>query len=220
MSFRLGSVSCRVVRTVRQLLLLFSAWTLVLGESSGEEATYVGPVDVVAGPARKTLYVVARDAKRIDVVDVEAGMIEKHLAGQGIAVGVQAARRKADQHIAAADGSAGDDATARDGSYDRSDQVVLAVRVESRHLGGLPAEQGAAVPAARLAQAGHDIAEHRAVQARGAEVVHEEQRPGEANSPPNAPMSFKTPAVRVRRTMRRAACSPSIISSISTPAAA
>ena len=80
MSFRLGSVSCRVVRTVRQLLLLFSAWILVLGESSGEEATCVGPVDVVAGPARKTLYVVARDAKRIDVLDVEAGKVTRSIA--------------------------------------------------------------------------------------------------------------------------------------------
>lgn len=80
MNFRLGCVSSCVFRTTRQLLLLLSAWACMFGESSGAESRYVGPTDVVAGPAQKVLYVVAHDAQRIDEIDVETSKVTRSMA--------------------------------------------------------------------------------------------------------------------------------------------
>ena len=53
--------------------------------------------------------------------------VEQQFAGKGIAVGVQAVRRQADQHIARLNLVAGDDRVAIDDADDESGKVVFAI---------------------------------------------------------------------------------------------
>lgn len=71
MSFRVDYES-GVFRRPLRLMFVLAAWTLTCGVVGADEGEYVGPVDVVAGPAEKVLYVVEHDAKRIDVLDVKS----------------------------------------------------------------------------------------------------------------------------------------------------
>lgn len=68
------------VRAVRTGFLLV-AWILVFSPLlRAEEFKYVGPIDVVAGPAQKTLYVVEYDAQRIDYLDVATQKVVRSIA--------------------------------------------------------------------------------------------------------------------------------------------
>ena len=103
---------------------------------------------------------------------------EKQLAGQGVAIGVQAVRGQAQDHVAHFDRLAADDALALDRAHDESGQVVFAIGIEARHLGGFPADQGTAVVLAGFGQAFNDfLGDFRLDLARG-QVVHEEERRG------------------------------------------
>ena len=103
---------------------------------------------------------------------------KKHAPGERIAVGVQAGGRQADQHVAGHDRPAVDDLASVDDADDEAGEVVLAVGVEARHLGGLAADQRAAVLAARRARRPRRPARPRPATAAGGEVVEEEQRLG------------------------------------------
>ena len=64
-------------------------------------------------------------------------------------------------------------------AHDADDEprdIVLAVGVEARHLGGLAAEQRAAVGAARAREPLDDLHGDVRVQPAGGEVVEEEER--------------------------------------------
>ena len=50
-------------------MLFFGVCTLLTGTLRGEPGKYLGPIDVVASPDQKVLYVVEYDAQRIDVLD-------------------------------------------------------------------------------------------------------------------------------------------------------
>ena len=89
---------------------------------------------------------------------------------------MQARRRHADQHVAGRDRSAVDQPIARDDADDEAGDVVFAVGVEAGHLGGLAAEQRAAVLAAAADEAFDDLHRHVRLEPSGREVVEEEQR--------------------------------------------
>ncbi len=65
---------------------LFSAFlflcvaTVATGILRAEEGKYIGPIDVVAGPAQKVLYVVEYDASRIDVLDIASRKVVRSIA--------------------------------------------------------------------------------------------------------------------------------------------
>ena len=105
-----------------------------------------------------------------------AGDLEEELAGQGVAVGVEAGGGQADEHVAGLDGGAGDHLVAVDGADDEAGQVVLSVGIEAGHLGGFAADEGAAVGLAGFGQAGDDGFGDFGVEASGGEVVEEEER--------------------------------------------
>ena len=82
-----------------------------------------------------------------------AGHFEQQFAGQRVAVGVQAGRGQADQHIAGLDARAGDHLVAIDGAHNEAGQVVLAVGVKAGHLRRFAANQRAPVGFAGFGQA-------------------------------------------------------------------
>ena len=83
-------------------------------------------------------------------------MLEHDPPRQRVAVGVQAGRGHADQHVAGRDRPAVDQPRAVDDADDEAGEVVFAVGVEARHLRGLAAEQRAAVLAAGARHAADD----------------------------------------------------------------
>ena len=98
---------------------------------------------------------------------------------QRVAVGVQAGRRQADEHVARRDASCRRSSASRvDDADDEAGDVVFAVGVEARHLRGLAAEQRAAVLAARRRQTLDDLHGDVGLEPAGGEVVEEEQRLG------------------------------------------
>ena len=110
------------------------------------------------------------------IVHAEPGDVEYDAARERVAVGVQAGRRQADQHVAGRDAPAVDQSLALDDADDEAGEVVFAVGVEARHLGGLAAEQRAAVLAARARESFDDLHRDVGIEPAGREVVEEEQR--------------------------------------------
>ena len=116
----------------------------------------------------------------LEFVDVLVGAVfgdfEEELAGEGVAVGVEAVGGQADEDVADLDVLAGDDVVAVDGADDGAGEVVLAVGVEAGHLGGFAADEGATVGAAGFAEALDDGLDGGVVELAGGEVVEEEER--------------------------------------------
>ena len=81
-------------------------------------------------------------------------------------------------HVADFDRLAGDDALALDRAHDESGQVVFAVGIKARHLGGFSADQGAAVVLAGVGQAFDDFLGDFRLDLAGGQIVHEEERRG------------------------------------------
>ena len=109
------------------------------------------------------------------------GDVEEHAAGERIAVGVKSRRRQADQDVARLDRPAVDDLRPFDDADNEAGDVVFAGGVEARHLGGLAADQRAAVFAATSRHAGDDLlgdrpaTDGRSPDSRGRRAV---RRPG------------------------------------------
>ena len=111
------------------------------------------------------------DRRREPGDDVARGFprdVEEDLAGQRVTVRVQTGRRQTVENVAHHDRPAVDHAPLVD--------VVLAVGVEPGHLGGLAAEQGAAVFAAARGDPLDDRREHRRQEPARGDVVEEEHR--------------------------------------------
>jgi len=118
----------------------------------------------------------------LDLVDVGfrrvAGHFEEQFAGQRISVGVQAIGGHAENDVADLHVFAGDDVLAFDHAHNKARQVVLAVGIEAWHLGGLAADQRAAVVFAGIGNAFNHFLGDLGLQLAGGEIVHEEQRSG------------------------------------------
>ena len=121
----------------------------------------------------------------IYLVQVEA-VVGDDLAHKAETVGVHAARRDADQHVARLDLRAVDQLRLLDHADRKARDVVLALRIHARHLGRLAAHQRAAGLTAALGHAaddgfdllrlvvahGHVIEEHQRFRALRQHVVH------------------------------------------------
>jgi len=108
--------------------------------------------------------------------DLQAELIEEDLAGEGIAIGMEAGRGHADEDIAAADGFlAVEHPGFLDDADDGAGDVVFAVLVEAGHLGGFAADEGAAIGGAAPGEAGDDVFEDGGLEFSGAEIIEEEE---------------------------------------------
>jgi hypothetical protein len=111
-------------------------------------------------------------------VEAEAGVgrVEQGLAREAVAVAVQPARAQAERDVAGADAARSEHLGAVDDADGEGGEVVVAVGVEARQLGGLAAEQRAA----GLATAVDDAADQRLDEVGGehaaGDVVEQEQR--------------------------------------------
>ena len=77
MSSRLAWSFC----VLRKMTTLFvGAWALTVSALNAAEGEYIGPIDVVVGPAQKVAYVVEYDAQRIDVLDVATNEVRRGIA--------------------------------------------------------------------------------------------------------------------------------------------
>ena len=108
----------------------------------------------------------------------QPGLVEQDGPRQRVAVGVQAGAGQSPHAVLGPHRAAVDHVFGQDAADDGPGQVELAGGVHAGHLGGLAAQQGAAVLAARLGEAGQHLGQDGLVQARGREVVEEEQRLG------------------------------------------
>ena len=90
-------------------------------------------------------------------VERQSEPLEHDPARQRVAVGVQAGRRDADEHVARHERRSVDHAAAFDEADDEAGEVVFAVGVEARHLRRLAAQQRAAVLSARLRHPTDDL---------------------------------------------------------------
>ncbi len=97
------------------------------------------------------------------------------MAGEGVAVGVEAGGGEADEDVAGADRLAVEEGGAVDDADDGADQVVVLAVVEAGHLGGLAADEGATGQLAAAGQAGEDLLEAGGLQLGGADVIEEEE---------------------------------------------
>ena len=113
-------------------------------------------------------------AELVDVlVGVVAGDVEEQALGDGVAVGVEAVGGQSEEDVAVGDVVAGDEAWARDDAGEEAGELVVVAAVEGGLLGGVAAEQGAAVGFAGVDEAGDDLLDDGGVEAAGGEVVHE-----------------------------------------------
>ena len=75
---------------VRQSACFLGVCALLVGVVRAEAGTYLGPIDVVASPDQKLLYVVNLDGQRIDVVDAATNQVARSIpcpaAPTGLAV--------------------------------------------------------------------------------------------------------------------------------------
>ena len=99
----------------------------------------------------------------------------EHLAGQAVAVGVQAARGQRDQGVALADGGGVDQRLALADAHHEAGQVVGGRRIEARHLRRLASQQGAPGLAAGLRHPRHHVGDHARLEHAGGDVIEEEE---------------------------------------------
>ena len=70
-----------VLASVFQRAVFFlGACALLTGVLKAEAGKYLGPIDVVAAPDQKTLYVVEMDGQRVDVLDAASNQIVRNIA--------------------------------------------------------------------------------------------------------------------------------------------
>ena len=75
---------------LRRAMVSLGVCTLLTGSLRGEPGKYLGPIDVVASPDQKVLYVLESDAQRIDVLDLATNQVTRSItcpsAPTGLAV--------------------------------------------------------------------------------------------------------------------------------------
>src|ERR1051325_9557210 len=102
--------------------------------------------------------------------------LEKNLARQGVAVRMQATGGEADDGIAGANAFAIQHPRFLDHTNDRAAQVVFTRGVETWHLGGFAADEGATVVRAGGGEAFDDLGENAWFKFAGADVIEEKER--------------------------------------------
>ena len=107
---------------------------------------------------------------------LEFHLLEENLAGERIAVGVQAAGGEADDGVAGADGFAVEHFGFFDDADDGAADVVLPRFIKAGHLGGFAADEGAIIFGATAREAGDEFGEDVGLQFAGADVIEEEKR--------------------------------------------
>ena len=73
---------------VQRAAFFLGICTMLTGVVQGEAGKYLGPIDVVAAPDQKTLYVVLLDAQRIDVLDAASNQIVRNIACPAVPTGL------------------------------------------------------------------------------------------------------------------------------------
>ena len=115
-----------------------------------------------------------------EFVDVGLGRVmanfKQQLAGERVAVGVQAIRGQTQNHIANLDLLSRDDAFALNHADDESSQIVFAFGIEARHLRRFAANQGTAVVLAGFRQTFNHLLRDFRFELAGREIIHEEER--------------------------------------------
>ena len=102
--------------------------------------------------------------------------LDTHLAGQRVAVGMQAGRGEADEHVAFAHAFGIEHARAIDQAHAETGQIVVVRVHHAGMLGHLAADERAAGLAAALADAADDLGHGLGIQLAHGHVVEEEQR--------------------------------------------
>lgn len=110
-------------------------------------------------------------------VPVSAGDFD-HLADEREAVGVRAARGKAENRVARLDRAAVDDLVLFDNADGEACEVVFAFRIHARHFGGFAADQSAACEFAALGDTSDNAAGDVNVELAAGIVVEEEEAAG------------------------------------------
>ena len=117
----------------------------------------------------------------LELVDVVIGAIfcdfKQQLAGERVAVGMETIRREPKEDVAGLDLLAGDDVGPVDRADDGAGEIVLAIGVETGHLGCFAADERATVGAAGLGDAADDGLDGVIVlgEPAGGEIVEEEE---------------------------------------------
>ena len=73
---------------LQRAMVTFGVCTLLAGTLRGEPGKYLGPIDVIASPDQKVLYVLESDAQRIDVLDVATNQVVRSIACPGAPTGL------------------------------------------------------------------------------------------------------------------------------------
>ena len=109
-------------------------------------------------------------------VQRQAHLFEEHLAGERVAVGVEAVAAQADDDIAGADFGAVEEFGAVHDADDGASDIVFAFLIHAGHLGGFTADEGAASLLAGFGEAFEDLLENDGIEFFTADVVEEEKR--------------------------------------------
>ena len=122
-------------------------------------------------------------ARAVQLLALEAQLVvglalHAHLAGERVAVGVQAARRQADQHVSLAHGRGVEHLRPVHHAHAEAGQVVVVRVHHAGVLGHLAADERAAGLLAALADARHDLGHVLGLELADGHVVQEEQRLG------------------------------------------
>ena len=94
---------------------------------------------------------------------------------QRIAIGMQAFRRKANQHVAGAHARTVQQVLALDHANQSADEIKLAFRVDTGHFSGFTAQQCHAVICTSMRDASDCLADHGRIKLAYPDVIEEEQ---------------------------------------------
>ena len=131
-----------------------------------------------------------RRHQRVDQQDIlveQGGAIElpalvgRESSHQRKAVGMNARRGEAKNHIARRDLVGGQHLLALDRADAKAGEVIIAIRIHAGHFGGFAADQRASGLFATLGDAGDDIGRDPIVELSGRIIIEEEQRLGPLN---------------------------------------
>jgi hypothetical protein len=107
-------------------------------------------------------------------VDAVAKPLEEHLAGEGVAVRVEAGRGQAEEDVPLPH-AAREGLLLLDHPHDEAGEVVVVLGVGARHLRGLAADERAAELDAGPGEAGHDLLDLDGIHLPEGNVVEEEE---------------------------------------------
>jgi hypothetical protein len=108
-------------------------------------------------------------------------LIENDFTRKRKAVSLQTTRMKAYNDISCTDGFARDERLLLNATYDRTDEIVLADRIKTRHFSRLATEKSHVVFLASFAKTGNYTFEDDGINFSRADIIHEEQRLGTLN---------------------------------------